>query len=673
MTLKGTIIRWVCVVCMIMIGGWSALNFTQSLKLRSTIKADYEAAVDLLLTKRLTDLYLMTQVAIELNQANLAWAVQHLQEFLQKNDFISFDQQQSISIVQSIAADFAMPVFLYSLNRNTGDWTCVASSIKTPNGDPIAGTILPRILPTGNWNPTLEALNLGRVSYMWLFGDDHRYYTAFVPIFSSSGEVIGALGSALSEVDFNPLLSALNSFRIDEHGYTWVIDANGNLVNFDQFSNARSEILKDPGRIQLIVELSRKMRIGDFELMPVGFKKNEKTGKYLGFFVLPKLGWTIGFTAYESDFQWKAGALFYERWVVDFFVLLVSIVLMVVLAYVGAKHIAEPFNALALSLNQARNLPLGQLPFFLEQFSKEEKSGWHIMECRMLYDGIIGTLKDQVRAEGVLTKESPWIAELVDALSKIGRVFQELGTRLAADHDLIGKGHTLSVSQITHLSYVVGAALQSFEQYINLIESMKMEPIQIARWLESLSEIREHTRNERQIVKQEINRLESIFEALRGHSEQMRILGMSTALRQNNAPQLDSSEFKILGESISLCTEEFGVHLKSFQDAVKRVDELTMEAGKVTYQAQHAVQNWQSAMGVLDSEGGSIVENLRQAPRELGYHGETLQSLGASLERLQRSWSDCQPIFYQGFENAQTSLHTLKEALEYHKNYQRTL
>lgn len=113
------------------------------------------------------------------------------------------------------------------LNQN-GDMLRVATTVKTKDGKRAVKTFIPAINPDGEKNPVVTKILSGESYFGRAFVVDQWYLTAYSPIKSKSGEIIGMLYVGIPQEEIvGKLRKVIYSIKIGETGYISVLQGSG--------------------------------------------------------------------------------------------------------------------------------------------------------------------------------------------------------------------------------------------------------------------------------------------------------------------------------------------------------------------------------------------------------------------------------------------------------------
>jgi methyl-accepting chemotaxis protein len=111
-----------------------------------------------------------------------------------------------------------------------GDMLRVATNVKGAGGKRAIGTFIPAVGEDGAPNPVVSTVLKGETFHGRAFVVDSWYVTAYKPLFSKDGQMIGMLYTGLKEQDLTELADAILNTKLGQSGYVFVMDSSGTLL-----------------------------------------------------------------------------------------------------------------------------------------------------------------------------------------------------------------------------------------------------------------------------------------------------------------------------------------------------------------------------------------------------------------------------------------------------------
>jgi signal transduction histidine kinase/ActR/RegA family two-component response regulator len=170
----------------------------------------------------------------------------------------------------------------------------VSTSVKRRDGTRGVETFIP------NLSPVTQAIRSGMDYRGRAFVVDSWYLTAYEPIFSTSGEIIGALYVGINQGKLPEMIEAVHSFQTDDTRFAFILDDEGTLIaGPPEAVNGGIEPIK-----KLIAESARLDNLQQFKnaaekkkLLPLNFER-EDAGEGLASYLakvayIPEMAWYV--------------------------------------------------------------------------------------------------------------------------------------------------------------------------------------------------------------------------------------------------------------------------------------------------------------------------------------------------------------------------------------------
>ena len=111
--------------------------------------------------------------------------------------------------------------------NDAGDMLRVCTSLLDAQGNRSVGTFIPAVEPSGQKNKVVESLLKGESFKGRAYVVDRWYITVYHPLKSTNDEVVGALFVGIPQESATGLRKAVLNTRVGEHGYAFVMNAQG--------------------------------------------------------------------------------------------------------------------------------------------------------------------------------------------------------------------------------------------------------------------------------------------------------------------------------------------------------------------------------------------------------------------------------------------------------------
>ncbi len=145
---------------------------------------------------------------------------------LQPND--SFDTPTPI--VDDVGKVLGTTCTIFQRMNDKGDMLRVATNVKRDDGKRAVGTYIPAVGPDGQPNPVLAVVLEGKEYLGRAYVVNGWYATAYKPLSGEEGKISGMLYVGVKEQENDDLGAGILQTRIGQTGYTFIMDAKGNLL-----------------------------------------------------------------------------------------------------------------------------------------------------------------------------------------------------------------------------------------------------------------------------------------------------------------------------------------------------------------------------------------------------------------------------------------------------------
>ncbi len=224
------------------------------------------------------------------------------------------DMAVYVPLVDDVREINGMVCSVFQRVNEQGDMMRVASSVTNSAGHRAVGTILPAVRSDGTPDPVVAAV-LNRQVYRGLnpaLGG--MFLTAYQPVLSPEGRVIGMLGVGWKMDAGNSLVRAIQSVKVGKTGYVWVVGGKGDLkgtyiISKDGLRNGENILgMKDSSGhafIESIVNKALSKPGGEIQYEKYPWKNDDDPAprmKIAAFTYFADWDWVIAAGAYEDDF-----------------------------------------------------------------------------------------------------------------------------------------------------------------------------------------------------------------------------------------------------------------------------------------------------------------------------------------------------------------------------------
>ncbi|HYA40688.1 MAG TPA: Cache 3/Cache 2 fusion domain-containing protein [Syntrophobacteraceae bacterium] len=119
---------------------------------------------------------------------------------------------------------------IFQMMNDQGDMLGVATNVKGDGGKRAIGTFIPAVGQDGAPNPVVSTVLKGETFHGRAFVVDSWYITAYKPLLSKEGKMIGMLYTGLKEQDLTELADAIVNTKLGKSGYVFIMDSSGTLL-----------------------------------------------------------------------------------------------------------------------------------------------------------------------------------------------------------------------------------------------------------------------------------------------------------------------------------------------------------------------------------------------------------------------------------------------------------
>ncbi len=137
------------------------------------------------------------------------------------------DGEKPSPLVDEVMALTDATCTIFQRMNPQGDMLRVCTNVAKLDGDRAIGTYIPAVNPSGEPNPVIATVLRGETFRGRAYVVNAWYVTAYEPIVSEAGEVIGVLYVGVKEESTTALREAITSIKLGETGYVYVLNARG--------------------------------------------------------------------------------------------------------------------------------------------------------------------------------------------------------------------------------------------------------------------------------------------------------------------------------------------------------------------------------------------------------------------------------------------------------------
>jgi len=287
-----------------------AITFVQKGKVQQSVGEEIDQLVRLEASKAAEDVYLMLHSMQESLEQSMGYALVTARDAYQRQGETVFDRSQMVRwqavnqytgketsvrlprmqvgdtwLAQNRRADVATPIVdevkrltgatstIFQRMNGDGDMLRVATNVEKLDGSRAIGTYIPRSNPDGTMNPVIDTILRGETFYGRAFVVNAWYVTAYEPIVSPAGEVVGILYVGIKQENVTSLRDGIKGMTVGKSGGVTILGATGK--DRGRYILARDQQLE--GRSILDETDARGNRFGE-EIMSVVEKFGDHSG-----------------------------------------------------------------------------------------------------------------------------------------------------------------------------------------------------------------------------------------------------------------------------------------------------------------------------------------------------------------------------------------------------------
>jgi methyl-accepting chemotaxis protein WspA len=178
---------------------------------------------------------------VDLSEERVAWKA--INQFTKEEISVDLSKMMIGGVWLGQNADFSKPTpvvdtvkrliggtcTIFQKINDKGDMLRVATNVKKMDATRAIGTYIPAVNPDGTANPVVAAVMSGNTFRGRAYVVNAWYITAYEPIKTDSGEIIGVLYVGVQQESVESLRKAIVDIKIAKTGYVAVIGASGSL------------------------------------------------------------------------------------------------------------------------------------------------------------------------------------------------------------------------------------------------------------------------------------------------------------------------------------------------------------------------------------------------------------------------------------------------------------
>jgi PAS domain S-box-containing protein len=282
-------------------------------------------------------------------------------------------------------------VTIFQRISEDGDLLGVATNLTQKDGTRAIGTYIPAVNPDGRRNPASAAVVRGEIYQGLTYVVNAWYMTAYEPLYSPDGSIIGALCVGVRHDNIKALRDAIEQIVIGQTGYVFVLGGHGQdrghyiiSRNGQRDGEDLSETTDARGVkfIQSIISKAIACEPGRFATERYPWQNPDDPAprwKIARLAYYEPWDWVIGASAYEDEIK-KSTALFsrgYRDMIQVFGLVAVAVAIVAgIVTWLFARRMS---SALTVVTRAATKLTERDLPMLVDTMSKVNDGDLHVM------------------------------------------------------------------------------------------------------------------------------------------------------------------------------------------------------------------------------------------------------------------------------------------------------
>lgn len=194
---------------------------------------------------------------------------------------------------------------IFQKMNDRGDMLRVATNVKKADGKRAIETFIPAVGQDGTPNAVVSTVLKGETFHGRAFVVDSWYTTAYKPLFTKDGQIIGMLYTGVKEQEAAELADAVVNTKLGQSGYVFIMDSSGNLLIHPHTDLVGKNVFSDL-KINEFSEILKMKEAGKILTLQYLFEGKGKTVAYSYF---PEWDWVVCVTAPAQELYEDAAKL----------------------------------------------------------------------------------------------------------------------------------------------------------------------------------------------------------------------------------------------------------------------------------------------------------------------------------------------------------------------------
>jgi len=370
-----------------------------------------------------------------------------LPPFLAGDTWLGQNAESSVPspVVDEVGKLIGGTATIFQRMNGTGDMLRVCTNVQTKEGKRAIGSYIPVTNPDGQPNPVLKAVLAGQTYRGRAFVVDRWYVTAYEPITSAGGEVVGMNYFGVPLESATALRQSIMDVKVGETGYVYVLDGKGNYVVSKDGKRDGENLweARDANGVAFMQEIVTKAKVlkddevGEQIYPWLNKDDKEARDKVARFVYFEPWDWVIGAGSYMDEFTAAetAVASYSQRTIV-----LIGIASLISLLVAGAVwsrisgaiagqvvQVADALSTASEQVNES-STQVAAASQMLAEGANEQAASLQEVNASMVQ--ILTTTRTNAesadRANGLADTAAVAAGRGVDAMQNLGRVMGEI-------------------------------------------------------------------------------------------------------------------------------------------------------------------------------------------------------------------------------------------------------
>lgn len=559
-----------------------------------------------------------------LNQFNKEHTEIQLPKLLIGNTWLEQNKNFSkrTDIVDTIKDLVGGAVTIFQKMNQRGDLLRIATNVSTLNKNRAIGTYIPALNPDGTPNPTVSSILRGETFKGSAYVVNDWYLTAYEPIKTTKGEILGALFVGVKQNDIDSLRKAIEDITIGTDGYVWVIRNKGgepidknNLVikstNIEASDLFNEEAIN---HYQKIVDEATRLGhsdIGTFHAVWKDSDEDKVSKKTIKYAYFKEWNWVIGITAYDRDFSkvYDEISSLFDRLITGTFIgALLALFFVGLVAFYFADRITSPISVLTNIATEVAEGDINAAANMLENIDKSADKNIALAKHRNdetgnLFRAIIAMIENLNALIGQVKRSSIQLTSTATEISSTAKLQETTVNDFGASTNQIAA----AVKEISSTSQELYKTMINVSDVANETGSMADAGLSELSGMEytmkSLMDSTSSISTKLSVITDKAGNINSVVTTISKVADQTNLLSLNAAIEAEKAGEYGvgfavvAREIRRLADQTAVATLDIEQMVKDMQSAVSAG---VMEMDKFTEEVRSGVDEVKRISGHLE-------------------------------------------------------------------------